>query len=107
MGSAYRPTGVFVPLVTPFGRDGAVDLDALERLAGEVLADAARGVVGLATTGEPTSLDDAERAATVAACARACAEHGAELIVGAGTCARPRPGSCATTRPSRPARRCR
>ena len=77
--------GVYVPLVTPFDQRGDVDLDALERLTHDVLAAGAAGVVALATTGEPTSLDDAERAAVVAVCSRVCVDRGAGLIVGAGT----------------------
>ena len=77
--------GVYVPLVTPFDRRGDVDLDALEHLTDEVLSAGAAGVVVLATTGEPTSLDDAERDAVVAACSRVCTDRGAGLIVGAGT----------------------
>ncbi len=77
--------GVYVPLVTPFDENDKVDLDALERLADDVLAAGAAGVVVLATTGEPTSLDDAERDAVVATCSRVCADRGAGLIVGAGT----------------------
>jgi len=85
MGSALRPTGLFVPLVTPFGEDGAVDHDALAALATAVLDAGARGIVALATTGEPTSLDAGERDAVVATCARACRGRDALLIVGAGT----------------------
>jgi 4-hydroxy-tetrahydrodipicolinate synthase len=77
--------GVYVPVVTPFDERGAVAVDALERLADDVLAAGAAGVVTLATTGEPTSLDDAERAAVVAACSRVCADRGAGLVVGAAT----------------------
>ena len=77
--------GVYVPLVTPFDRHGRVDLPALERLADDVLAAGAAGVVVLATTGEPSSLDDAERDAVVAACSRVCTDRGAGLVVGAGT----------------------
>ena len=77
--------GVYVPLVTPFDVRGDVDIDALERLTDDVLSAGAAGVVALATTGEPTSLDDAERDAVVAACSRVCTERGAGLIVGAGT----------------------
>jgi 4-hydroxy-tetrahydrodipicolinate synthase len=77
--------GVYVPVVTPFDGRGDVDLDTLERLTDEVLSAGAAGVVALATTGEPTSLDDAERDAVVAACSRVCADRGAGLIVGAGT----------------------
>jgi 4-hydroxy-tetrahydrodipicolinate synthase len=85
MASDLRPTGVFVPLITPFNEDDRVDLGALERLAAEVIEAGARGVVALATTGEATSLDSGERDAVVAACARVCADRGADLIVGAGT----------------------
>jgi 4-hydroxy-tetrahydrodipicolinate synthase len=77
--------GVYVPLVTPFDRRGDVDLDALEHLTDEVLSAGAARVIALATTGEPTSLDDAERDAVVAACSRVCTDRGAGLIVGAGT----------------------
>ena len=77
--------GVYVPLVTPFDRHDRVDLEALERLTDDVLAAGAAGVVALATTGEPTSLDDEERDAVVAACSRVCTDRGAGLIVGAGT----------------------
>ncbi|HET6509302.1 MAG TPA: dihydrodipicolinate synthase family protein [Baekduia sp.] len=85
MPSAYRPSGLYVPVVTPFDADDRVDVGALENLAAHALDAGAKGVVALSTTGEPTSLDDAERAATVAALARVCADRGAELIVGAGT----------------------
>jgi 4-hydroxy-tetrahydrodipicolinate synthase len=84
-GNRFRPAGVFVPLVTPFDARGAVDLDALGRLAEHVLDCGARGVVALATTAEPTSLDHGEREAVVAVCAEVCARRGAVLIVGAGT----------------------
>jgi 4-hydroxy-tetrahydrodipicolinate synthase len=76
---------VFVPLVTPFDSSGAVDLDALALLAEHVLDRGARGIVALATTGEPTSFDDNERAAVVAVCAEVCARRHRSLIVGAGT----------------------
>jgi 4-hydroxy-tetrahydrodipicolinate synthase len=85
MPSAYRPTGLLVPVITPFAADGRVDLDALERLAAELLDAGATGLVALSTTAEPSSLDPAEREAVVAACARVCADRGADLVVGAGT----------------------
>jgi 4-hydroxy-tetrahydrodipicolinate synthase len=44
--------GLHVPLVTPFDEVGAVDLDALERLAVDVLDAGADGLVALATTAE-------------------------------------------------------
>src|SRR3954463_16166215 len=85
MAADLQLRGVYVPLVTPFDEDGAVDVRALERLAGDVLDAGAAGLVALATTGEATSLDDEERTAVVAACSGVCAERGADLIVGAGT----------------------
>jgi 4-hydroxy-tetrahydrodipicolinate synthase len=85
MTSAYRPSGLLAPVVTPFAADGSVDLDALERLGSGFLDAGATGLIALSTTAEPTSLDDTERAAVVAACARVCADRGADLVVGAGT----------------------
>ena len=78
-------SGLHVPLVTPFDEDGTVDLAALERLAAEVLADGADGLVALATTAEASSLDERERNAIIAVCARGAADRGAALMVGAGT----------------------
>ena len=85
MASDFRPRGLLVPLVTPFDERGGVDLQALEHLAGEVLDEGAAGIVALATTGEPTSLDESEREAVVATCARVASDRGAVLVVGAGT----------------------
>jgi 4-hydroxy-tetrahydrodipicolinate synthase len=85
VSSSFRPTGVLVPLVTPFDERGAVDLSALAQLAGHALDCGASGVVALATTGEPTSLDEDEREAVVAVCADVCARRGGALVVGAGT----------------------
>jgi 4-hydroxy-tetrahydrodipicolinate synthase len=85
MVSDFRPTGVFVPLVTPFDEDDQVDLNALESLAVHYLREGVRGIVALATTGESSSLDDGEREAVIASCARVCAEHDGLLVVGAGT----------------------
>src|SRR4051794_25185894 len=85
MSSAYRPSGLLSPIITPFAADGAVDLDALERLGAELLDAGATGLIALATTGEPSALDAAERDAVVATCARVCADRGADLVVGAGT----------------------
>jgi 4-hydroxy-tetrahydrodipicolinate synthase len=71
--------------VTPFDAAGAVDLGALERLAEDVLDAGADGLVALATTAEASSLDERERDAVVAVCARVAVARGAVLIVGAGT----------------------
>jgi 4-hydroxy-tetrahydrodipicolinate synthase len=77
--------GVFVPLVTPFDEAGRVDVACLEGPAVESLDAGAAGIVALATTGEASALDGAERSQVVAACARVCGDRGAQLIVGAGT----------------------
>jgi 4-hydroxy-tetrahydrodipicolinate synthase len=77
--------GVFVPLITPFDEAGRVDVASVERLAAESVEAGAAGIVALGTTGEASALDDAERSQVVAACARVCADRGAQLVVGAGT----------------------
>jgi len=69
VAGAFRPGGLLVPLITPFDGDGALDRAALEAHANAVLGTGAAGVVALATTGEPTSLDERERAAVVSICA--------------------------------------
>jgi len=78
-----HPQGLLVPLVTPFTEGGDVDLAAVERLAGEILAAGATGIVALGTTGEPATLDGAEKRAIIEVCARVCG--GAPLVVGTGS----------------------
>ncbi|WP_250037681.1 dihydrodipicolinate synthase family protein [Paractinoplanes maris] len=75
-------TGLYVPLITPFAADGSVALDALERLAHDVLGAGASGVVALGTTGEPSSLSPAERSTVVDLLAGVCTDLGRQLIVG-------------------------
>ncbi|WP_250003564.1 dihydrodipicolinate synthase family protein [Actinoplanes sp. M2I2] len=77
------PSGLYVPLITPFAPDGSVALDALERLAQDVLGAGASGVVALGTTGEPSSLSPAERSAVLDVLAGVCGSTGGQLIVGA------------------------
>jgi 4-hydroxy-tetrahydrodipicolinate synthase len=78
-------SGVYVPLVTPFDATGAVALDALERLAHEVLDAGAAGLVALSTTGEPGALTGPEQAAVVDVLAGVCRDRQRPLIVGAHT----------------------
>ncbi|MFG1810954.1 dihydrodipicolinate synthase family protein [Streptomyces sp. NPDC049040] len=73
-----------VPLITPFTAAGDIAYDALEDLAGEVLAAGAQGLVALGTTGEPESLDDAERGRVVEVVGRVCRAAGARFVVGVG-----------------------
>ncbi|MEE1785094.1 dihydrodipicolinate synthase family protein [Streptomyces sp. SP17BM10] len=75
--------GIYVPLITPFAADGSVALDALEKLAHEVLDAGAAGLAVLGTTGEPAALSAEERWAVIDACAAVCAGRDAQLIVGA------------------------
>lgn len=85
MASELNLRGVYVAAVTPFGRDGAVALDALEGLANGFLDAGAAGIVALGTTGESAALEKDEKQAVIDVCARVCAERNAQLIVGAGT----------------------
>ena len=75
---------MYVPLITPFRRDGEVDLAAVDRLAREVVAAGAAGLVALGTTGEPAVLEDAERRAVLDVCAAVRRDTGTTLVVGAG-----------------------
>ena len=77
--------GLYVPLITPFTDEGDLALDALEKLARDVIGSGAAGLVALGTTGEPATLTVAERHAVLDVCARVCRAHGATLIVGAGS----------------------
>jgi len=77
--------GIFVPLITPFAKDGTVALDAVEQLAVRYLDAGVAGLVPLGTTGETPLLDAGERRAIVERCARVCRDRGAHLIVGTGT----------------------
>jgi 4-hydroxy-tetrahydrodipicolinate synthase len=77
--------GVYVPLITPFAADGSVALEAVERLAHDVLDAGCTGVVARGTTGAAARLDHPEQRAVIDATARGCAERDPPRIVGAGT----------------------
>ncbi|WP_431032752.1 dihydrodipicolinate synthase family protein [Streptomyces sp. P6-2-1] len=77
-------SGLHIPLVTPFAPDGALDTDALERLAHDVLDEGAAGLLALGTTAEAATLDAAERATVLAVTARVVRVRGVPLTVGAG-----------------------
>ncbi|MEU4318092.1 4-hydroxy-tetrahydrodipicolinate synthase [Nocardia fluminea] len=76
--------GLFVPLVTPFTADGAVEPAALERHAHAVLDAGATGLVALGTTAEPSALTAFERARVLDICAGVAADRDAPLIACAG-----------------------
>jgi 4-hydroxy-tetrahydrodipicolinate synthase len=75
-------SGLYVPLITPFD-GGEVAVDALARLAHDVLSAGAAGVVALGTTAEPSSLRDAERRVVLDVVRQVCRERDADLVVGA------------------------
>lgn len=77
--------GLWVPIVTPFDSSDDVDLETLTRLGDRLLADGVNGIVALGTTGEPATLDPAERCRVVAVCSQLSQDAGRPLIVGAGT----------------------
>lgn len=77
--------GLFVPLITPFGADGELAQDVLEKLAHTVLDDGATGIVALGTTAESATLTPAERRTVLDVCARVSRERGTPLIAGAGS----------------------
>lgn len=80
----FTPTGIFVPLITPFTVDGDFAADDLNRLAHRILDAGAAGIVALGTTGEASALTDDECRRVVEICGTVCAEYDAPLIVGAG-----------------------
>ena len=77
--------GVWVPLITPFDAQGAVDIKAIERLCQEYSKAGVSGIVALGTTGEASSLDADEKQAVIDAVVRACGEAGTRVIVGTGS----------------------
>ncbi|MET0418072.1 MAG: dihydrodipicolinate synthase family protein [Actinoplanes sp.] len=79
--------GLYVPMITPFDASGEVALDALERLAHDILDDGATGLVALGTTAEPSTLTGPERAAVLELLTAVCRDRGAPVIVGANDAA--------------------
>lgn len=80
-----RIAGLWVPIITPLHDDGSLDVVSLDRLAGSLLDAGVDGLVALGTTGEPATLDAAERRRVVEVCDAVCRERGAGLLIGAGT----------------------
>jgi 4-hydroxy-tetrahydrodipicolinate synthase len=78
-------TGLWIPIVTPFDRDDAVDGGGIETVAARLFADGARGLVALGTTGEPATLSAAERTSVIELCDEQSVRAGRPLIVGTGT----------------------
>jgi 4-hydroxy-tetrahydrodipicolinate synthase len=81
-----RPFGqLLTAMVTPFGVDGSLDLDAAARLATHLVDDQGNdGLVVNGTTGESPTTTDAEKADLVAAVADAVGDR-ASIVAGVGT----------------------
>jgi 4-hydroxy-tetrahydrodipicolinate synthase len=85
MASDLDLRGVWVPLITPFDAQGAVDVGAIERLCHEFSSAGVSGIVALGTTGEATSLDADEKHTVIEAVVHACTAAHTRVIVGTGS----------------------
>ncbi len=79
-----RIEGVITAMVTPFGPDGEVDLEAARGLARHLIENGSHGVVVAGTTGEAPTLSDEERLHLLAA-VREEIGGPATVIAGVGT----------------------
>jgi 4-hydroxy-tetrahydrodipicolinate synthase len=76
--------GILTAMATPFTPDGGVDEAALRDLAGFLLENGSHGLVAAATTGESTTLDDAEHIGVLRAVVDEVGD-GATVVCGTGT----------------------
>jgi 4-hydroxy-tetrahydrodipicolinate synthase len=75
---------VLTAMVTPFSKDGALDLDGAQRLASHLVDAGNDGLVISGTTGESPTTSDAEKEALVRAVVEAVADR-AHVVAGVGT----------------------
>jgi 4-hydroxy-tetrahydrodipicolinate synthase len=75
---------ILTAVVTPFGRDGSVDLDAFRALARHLVANGSDGLVVTGTTGEGPTLSDEERFDLYSAAVEEVGER-ATVVAGTGT----------------------
>ena len=75
---------VLTAMVTPFGADGSVDLDAFRELAVFLVDNGSDGVVVSGTTGESPTLSDDEKLELFAAALEAVGDR-ATVVAGTGT----------------------
>ena len=75
---------VLTAIVTPFGRDGAVDLERFRALARHLVENGSDGLVVTGTTGESPTLTDDERFELYAAAADEVGDR-ATVVAGTGT----------------------
>jgi 4-hydroxy-tetrahydrodipicolinate synthase len=76
---------VLTAMVTPFGADGAVNVEAFKRLCTYLLDNGSEGLVVAGTTGEAPTLTDDERMKLFAAAVEVAHERGATVVAGTGT----------------------
>ena len=67
-------SGIWVPVVTPFTSNGAVDADALAALVRHLVDAGIHGLVVCGTTGEAATLDDDEKARVLATVTGVCGD---------------------------------
>lgn len=85
MSGIENPFGqVLVALVTPFTADGEVDWNAVEKHMDDVINDGADGIVVSGTTGETSTLTDAEKLRLVEV-GKSVAAGRAKIITGGGS----------------------
>jgi 4-hydroxy-tetrahydrodipicolinate synthase len=75
---------VLTAVVTPFARDGSVDLDRFRELAQHLVENGSDGLVVTGTTGESPTLTDEERLSLYAAAVETVGDR-ATVIAGTGT----------------------
>ena len=72
-------------MVTPFDRDGSVDMEAFRRICAHLVDNGSDGVVVAGTTGESPTLSDEERLELFAAAVEIVHERGGTIVAGTGT----------------------
>ncbi|QQC88675.1 4-hydroxy-tetrahydrodipicolinate synthase [Streptomyces alfalfae] len=82
---APAPFGhVLCAMITPFTRDGALDLDGAQRLAAHLVAEGCEGLVLSGTTGEAPTTTTAEKSALIRAVTEAVGDR-ARIVAGVGS----------------------
>lgn len=76
--------GVYVATLTPFAKDGSVDLTAFKRHVQFLIENGVHGLVPCGTTGESPTLSLQERIALTEICLEEAEGKGVEVIVGCG-----------------------
>lgn len=77
--------GTLTALVTPFGREGALDEEGLRALVARQVRAGVEAVVPCGTTGESPTLSDDEHARVVAIAVEACAGARTRVLAGTGS----------------------